>query len=279
MPVLEPSEDYEGDCAMPFSDGCWWDESRQRFRLWYMAGYGGSTALAESRDGYAWDKRGLVDPAPRDSSTVWPDGDGWLRASYRGQHALELQRSPDGLRWTRVGVTPPCDDRSTIFRFREHWYLSARIGSKHRAREYWRSEDLARWTRVPSDLEDVDIWDAALADTAAVALYNVDAAPFGDGLLGLAAIWAGDRPGRPKRNDLAVVTSRDGAHWTRGPRQWMTEDTAPYPAMNLQSCGGVCVRLTRERLGFYVSCRTGDPRAVQRCVTGLVTIDARQVCV
>lgn len=283
-PILEPDKLWEGNCTMPFSDGCWWDEDRQRFRLWYMAGYWGGTALAESRDGYEWTKLGLVDPEPRDSSTVWRLDDGsYVRATFfiRGQRELVLQTSPEGTVWTTVGRTPPCGDRSTIYRGRTGWILSARSDEgTTRTRSYYTAETIeAPWVPVESNLTRTSDADTEQIGRA-TQLYNFDAAPYGGGFLGLLSVWSGDRPGLSKMNDLYVATSRDGLNWTRGPNLWIARDEDPtsWRSGNVQSCGGVCVRLKPDLLGFYVSARSG-PGSNQHCVTGLVTIPTARVCV
>ncbi len=275
-PVLVPDQPYEGHVSMPYSDGCWWDEDRQRFRLWYMAGYNGGTALAESRDGYAWEKRGLVDPTPRDSSTVWQVEDGsYVRATYFLEpriNALTLQISFDGIHWVRVGQTPNCGDRSTIYRDGAAWILSARTDvDSHRDRQFYFAASLTGpWHPITFEQPDLEVGQQ---------LYNFDAVAMGSGLLGLSAVWTGDRPNVPKRNHLAVLTSEDGISWTAGPKQWipLSEDPLSWRMGNIQSCGGVCVALSKDRLGFYVSARSGT-LSDQRCVTGLVTIDRKEVC-
>lgn len=275
-PVLVPTEPWEGNTAMPFSDGVWWHADRQRYWLWYMAGYNGGTALAESRDGYVWTKLGLVDPTPRDSSTVWPDGDGWVRAvffmtAYRDGTGLTLQRSANGLTWRTVGHVA-AGDRSTVYRLRDgRWVLSQRVDiGPTRARQF-AVADVFEGPYVP--VGDVmlaqpdDDWDAWEGPH----LYNLDAAPLGAGYLGLMAVWGGARSdGLPKRNTLRALTSPDGLTWTRGPL-WVPETPE---AMNIQSCGGCCVTLPDGRLGFYVSARDRE-----RCVTRLLTVDRKAVCV
>lgn len=289
-PVLEPTEAWEGSCAMPFSDGCWWDEDRQRYRLWYMAGYGGGTALAESRDGYHWEKRGIVDERLRDSSTIWQLEDGsYVRATYfqdayATKAGLTLQRSPDGRRWTTTGMTPPLGDRSTIFRGTDgRWFLSARDSlTAARGRRIYVADEFEGPYAIAGPI--FEAWPADDPDALNTQpqLYNLDARAFSTGYLGLAAIWGGDRYTAPKRNNLAVFTSPDGISWDRGPRQWITEGApGSWREGNIQSCGGLFVELPDGKLGFYVSARSGPvgPVNKQRCVTGLVTIARNEVCV
>lgn len=261
---------------MPFSDGCWWDENSQRFRLWYMAGYRGGTALAESRDGYDFEKKGLIDPDARDSSTVWQLENGsYVRATHfldQRKHALTLQTSRDGLKFVTIGRSPECGDRSTIWKDGESWILSGRADAGGRIREYWQTDDLAGpWTRTSGPIE------ASHDEKSQV--YNVDAAPLGENMIALASMWTGDRAGLTKQNDLDVWTRKNGT-WRPGPTRWIarSDDPSSWRFGNIQSCGGICVALTPQKLGFYVSARTG-PINSQRCVTGLVTIDRSDVCV
>lgn len=288
-PVLEPTEAWEGSCAMPFSDGCWWDADRQCFCLWYMAGYNGGTALAQSSDGYHWRKLGIVDPTPRDSSTVWQLADGsYVRATffmtaYRSGQGLTLQRSPDGITWRTVGQIPDAGDRSTLFRAADgRWIASIRGGpTAARARKF-AVADRFEGPYLPIG----DVLEGELADdpdaTTTPQLYNLDARWLGDGYLGLGTIWGGTRgDAAPKRNNLGVFTSRDGYSWNRGPRQWITEGPkGSWREGNIQTCGGLCVELKPGTLGFYVSARSGavGPVNQQRCVTGLVTIERKDVC-
>lgn len=289
-PVLVPDRDYEGvhtttPCAMPFSDGCWWDADRQAFCLWYMAGYTGGTALAQSADGYTWRKIGLVDPAPRDSSTVWPDGSGYVRATWflEAPGALTLQRSDDGIAWRTVGRGPACGDRSTLFRAVDGaWILSARISGAAPAttgRAFWRSAAFAGpYTRVGGEFWAQPDDDPDAFGPVPPQLYNFDARAFGAGYIGLMSIWGGDRYTAPKRNTLRVCTSRDGLSWTRGPARWIDEQPG---AQNVQTCGGLFIALPDGKLGILVSTRSGPVGPVnrQRCVTRLLTIAPREVCV
>jgi hypothetical protein len=94
-PVLEPDQDWEltrdgAPYAAPFSDGIWYDEQNEIFRMWYLAGAGKVhrksnqtfyTCYAESEDGIHWSKAkqdviagtNIVELSNRDSSTVWLD--------------------------------------------------------------------------------------------------------------------------------------------------------------------------------------------------------------
>ena len=279
-PVLVPDRAYEGSCAMPFSDGCWWDDDRQCFCLWYMAGYNGGTALAQSTDGYVWRKLGLVDPTPRDSSTVWPDGGGYVRATFFMRDypdpALTLQRSPDGITWRTVGRVPG-GDRSTLYRLTDgRWVLSAReSATAERGRAFYVADVFEGPYRRAGEFYAEPSDDPQALIGVRPQAYNLDAAPLGAGYLGLLAVWGGARADAPKRNTLRALTSRDGVSWNRGPALWIDEQPG---AQNVQSCGGVYVMLKPDLLGIYVSTRSG-PVAAQRCVTRLLTVPVREVCV
>lgn len=93
-PVLAPDKEWEytferAPYAAPFSDGIWYDESEQKFKMWYLAGAGSMhkhrqsfyTCYAESKDGKHWEKvnmdivpgTNIVDTCDRDAATVWLD--------------------------------------------------------------------------------------------------------------------------------------------------------------------------------------------------------------
>jgi len=165
-PVLKPDRPWESEggrgnpCAMPFSDGVWYDPADRLFKMWYMGGYIYHTCLATSKDGINWDKPQLdVRPGTnivlpglnveynneqknvyRDSSTVWLDleeTNPWkrykmvVRTPVKRHGALEIFYSSDGIHWYPVGRTGLCGDRSTIFYnpFRKVWVYSLR--------DYW----------------------------------------------------------------------------------------------------------------------------------------------
>ena len=128
---------------MPFSDGVWFDPADGHFKMWYMAGYSGRTALALSDDGMTW-RRPALDVVPgtnivfdelRDSSTVWLDHlerNPQLRFKMmvyvQGGRRLRRFCSPDGVHWTAAGFGGPSGDRSTFFynAFRNVWVYSIR---------------------------------------------------------------------------------------------------------------------------------------------------------
>lgn len=158
--------------ASPFSDGIWYDEQAQKFKMWYLTGGGEFfdeaqsfvTAYAESDDGINWTKPELdivpgtnvVETSWRDSNTVWLDKletDPEKRFKLFNVQFFEQDRrwrfvvkySADGINWSE-GVAQSGDiwDRSTVFYnpFREVWVFSTRVGSPSgRARGYLENED------------------------------------------------------------------------------------------------------------------------------------------
>ena len=166
-PVLKADQEWErggnGPMAMPFSDGVWYDQTNQLFKMWYMAGYGRGTALATSTNGLDWQKpkfdvlpdTGIVQTNSRDSSTVWFDQATpnsaerykmWRSHSEDGRFGLSLHFSGDGIHWgPRVLRTGSTGDRTTVFfnPFRNVWVYSLRHGwGEPRARRYWEVKDL-----------------------------------------------------------------------------------------------------------------------------------------
>src|SRR5207248_1380909 len=126
-PILQPDQAWEklgpAPMAAPFSDGVWWDPQDRLFKLWYMAGYRHSTALAVSEDGIKWQKRdcgvvpgtNIVHTGDRDSANVWLDLDEpdpkrrfrLYRAhreeiNGRGEWWIEIHLSADGIHWSEA---------------------------------------------------------------------------------------------------------------------------------------------------------------------------------
>lgn len=184
-PILSPDKDWEkvgtkgAAFAAPFSDGVWYDETEQKFKMWYMAGggkysvnSGGITCYAESADGITWTKPSLsiesgtniVDKGlQRDASTVWLDKQE-TSASKRykmfqvaggpGKWKYIYKTSANGIQW-RDNKTPSqaVTDRSTVYKnpFRNVWAWSmrhnVRLNSSDpytvRARDYYENADPA----------------------------------------------------------------------------------------------------------------------------------------
>lgn len=311
-PVLAPERAWErrdphaaitnvapSPSAMAYSDGVFYDPADRLFKLWYMAGYQQQTALALSPDGIHWERptldvvpgTNIVSTRNRDSNTVWLDLDAsdpaerFTMAGYDlGLKALRLHVSRDGVHWREVGVTGPCGDRSTFFRnpFLERWVFSLRASDARgrRIRRYleatafrraaWRPDEAVVWTGA----DEADVRRADLDSMPE--LYNLDAVAYESVLLGLFAMFRGERPDREKPNDLCVAFSRDGFHWSRDNREpfiAVSERPGDWNFSNVQSAGGCCV-IVGDRLYFYVSGRRGVAGTALPgvCSTGLATL-------
>ena len=181
-PVLSPVEDWElkgthGGFAAPFSDGVWYDEKDQLFKMWYLAAGGtykideyGVTCYAVSKDGIVWEKPKLNVVSgtnivryntKRDASSMWLDKqetDANKRyklfevAGGAGKWKYNYLTSADGKQWQEQNApSGAIVDRSTVFKnpFRNVWAWSMRHnvrvnkGDKYtiRARDYMENAD------------------------------------------------------------------------------------------------------------------------------------------
>jgi hypothetical protein len=291
--------------AMVFSDGVVYD--RGRFRMWYLGGYGAGSCYADSRDGVHWSKPALdvipgtnivLDFSGRDSTVVWMDrleknpAHRYKLAMFNGQAeasgrmAMILRTSPDGVHWTEQGLTGFARDRSTVFYnpFRGVWVFSLREDLPNgvgRCRRYFEAPAFLpapKWNKgEPLEWLCADVLDLRHPTTnVAPELYNVDCVAYESVLLGLFAIFRGDRSNQQKINELCVGFSRDGFHFTRGDRRpfiGVSEDPTAWNHGNVQSAGGCCL-VVGDQLYFYASGRRGDPTDVKAssCSTGLFTL-------
>lgn len=186
-PVLAPDKSSENlgtqgsKTAAPFSDGLWYDEAEQKFKMWYMAGGGtysvkgaGVMCYAESADGITWTKPNLsVVPntnivdynSERDAATVWLDkqeSNSSLRYKMflvarddAGKWRYRYKTSSDGKLWREAASSQPIADRSTVYKnaFRDTWVFSMRHNVRVnadklvRARDYNENRDPAEGTR------------------------------------------------------------------------------------------------------------------------------------
>ncbi len=276
---------------MVFSDGVWYDPKDKLFKMWYMGGYGHSVCYAHSEDGLHWTKPDLdvtkgtniVHPFTRDSSIVWldqQDPDPKRRYKLFRSHSedkrfgLSVYFSEDGIHWAdRALRTGSAGDRTTAYYnpFRKVWVYSLRHGwGTPRRRRYWETTDLVKgkmWEQIgepPMWLES-DKLDPARKDlNITPQLYNLDCVAYESLMIGLFAIWRGDKnipPGRPKPNDLCVGFSRDGYHWHRPDRSAfisVSEKQGDWNWGNVQSAGGCCL-VVGDELYFYHSGRAGSP--------------------
>lgn len=178
-PVLEPDKEWENTVegapyASPFSDGIWYDEKSNKFKMWYLAGAGTLhkedkqtfyTGYAESMDGKHWEKpvldiynnTNIVDTCNRDAATIWLDK--LEKDPSKRYKMFNVERRPTDRRWQFIlkysadgihwgnGVAQSGDlyDRSSVFYnpFRGVWALSMRYGTKvsSRSRSYLENQD------------------------------------------------------------------------------------------------------------------------------------------
>lgn len=169
-PVLKVDREWELTVegypyASPFSDGIWYDNEDNKFKMWYLAGAGTinkekhslCTCYAESEDGINWIKplldvvpgTNIVDQTNRDSATIWLDRNEkdsgkrfkMFSVEYKAdyiQWQYVLKYSADGIHWSEgVAQSGAVSDRSTAFYnpFLEKWVLSMR----HHNSVSWRS--------------------------------------------------------------------------------------------------------------------------------------------
>ena len=205
-PVLQADRAWEkegrvgdgaGPCAMPFSDGVWYDPEDELFKMWYMGGYVYHTCYATSRDGLDWEKpaldvhpgtnivfhgastfawQGQSLPGGSYDTTVWLDlGERDPRRRYKMSRftpnkrsgKLSIFYSPDGIHWEPVGRCGHSGDRSTLFYnpFRKVWAYSLRDywepaieGTLRKFRRYWEGDDLISAIENWNERTDVDLW-------------------------------------------------------------------------------------------------------------------------
>ena len=242
-PIIKPDNPWEqyphpksAGCAMPFSDGVWYDPVDGLFKMWYMGGYLHSTCYATSEDGIHWDKpeldvvpgTNIVSTHRRDSSLVWLDLEE-TDPSRRYKMYLNddpngvlgsLYLSRDGIQWgdavAQSGPAP--SDRNTFFRnpFRGVWVYSMKCHVDQRRSRAYREHvgyevaianeeaeyalDLVPWTGADRlDLRHPDLGEQPQ-------LYNLDAVAYESIMLGLFTIWRG----QPETRFLRLRVTREG---------------------------------------------------------------------
>lgn len=187
-PILKPDKSWEmignkgSGFAAPFSDGIWYDEKDDKFKMWYMAGGGeynvdgnfGVTCYAESYDGIHFikpkldviDGTNIVDYGFfRDSNTVWIDKEEkdenkrykmFLVQKIDKKWYYVYKVSKDGIHWNFVEKSDRISDRSTVFKnpFRDVWAFSIRHNVRNqinreliRARDYMENSDVLEGVR------------------------------------------------------------------------------------------------------------------------------------
>jgi hypothetical protein len=235
-PVLKPEKPWErgtsgnrrGPCAMPFSDGVWYDPADKLCKMWYRADYEKRhLCFATSPDGIQWTKPALdvvagtniVFRGAGGACVVWLDleeknparrfkfirtGDGadLIRPDQPWQGSrcsMYVHFSPDGIHWgPEVVRSGPTGDRNSAFwnPYRKRWVYSIRDYSPPfpgRCRRYWESPDLV--AGLPWKYAEPGYWIGADdADKrpgfkkAQPELYNLDAIAYESVLLGFFCI-------------------------------------------------------------------------------------------
>ncbi len=176
-PILYPLTEQEmqqdaGHCPMaaPFSDGVFYDDIDNKFKMWYMSGWFDGTSLAVSDDGIHWERPEL-DVVPgsnlvidvdktfgsekrRDGASVWIDHDAkspnerykmywWGRDGEVGDELKGgqgyLLTSADGVHWSLRGKTGESNDNGTLFYnpFRQKWIFNFRVKAHRRPTPPW----------------------------------------------------------------------------------------------------------------------------------------------
>ena len=287
-PVLKPETPLElhgGICpaAAPFSDGVFYDSKDGVFKMWYMAGWFQSAALATSKDGISWERpdfgvvpgtnQVVVSPEgyQRDGVSVWLDHDtanpqerfkmfhysrlGETGGPPKGIGGF-LLTSPDGVHWTWRGQTGSTRDNTTMFYnpFRKVWVFSHRTRSDNkelwRTRGYWENKDflagLKEWAGYkPTFWLGPDKLD--LPNPAIgdeTQIYKVDAVGYESLMLGLVQVHYGPHNGVAAKRGVPKLTELQLA-FSRDGFHWDRSARAPF-------IGGTMQRGSWER-GYVTS--------------------------
>ncbi len=249
-PVLPATQN--GERAIPFSDGVWYDPADHLYKMWYWS----NTAwlsYAYSHDGKNWIKPSIPDAAFRDSNVVINFGGGrdsgtvWMDLEdpnparkfkgffYGGGERLRVFFSPDGIHWVeQANPIPSLSDRTTLFwnPFRKVWVTSARFPAylpetdarpyrQARSRYYMESKDLLNWG--PANPKTSAFWlstddnDPPYPNTDTLPqLYNLDAIAYESIFVGLFSLYYPEPS--PLLVELNAGFSRDGYQWVRPTR-------------------------------------------------------------
>lgn len=281
-PILTPDKDWEktgtqgAAFAAPFSDGVWYDESEQKFKMWYMAGGGsyatsgaGVTCYAESTDGIVWTKpilsvvsgTNIVDSkSERDASVVWLDKQEtnaskrykmFLVAREAGKWRYHYKTSTDGKVWRSATKSEPIADRSTVYKnpFRNVWVYSMRHNVRVnasklvRARDYNENADPEAGTKKAEALLSA-FWFGPWANEQRhsvysdidPAIYNQDATPYESIMLGFFSVWQGPE-NDVCASDNVIKRNQVMVGYSRDGYSWFREDMNPFHAVNADSPG------------------------------------------
>ncbi|MDO4757558.1 MAG: hypothetical protein Q4A54_14520, partial [Parabacteroides sp.] len=193
-PVLKADKEWDlnvnGDpYAAPFSGGVWYDESAEKFKMWYSAGghkkYGLITCYAESKDGKIWNKPSLdvvpgtniVDTTEHDCMSVIYDKFELIpERKYKmfvvefnnpSTVSMKLKYSSDGIHWSAPkALSGSLYDRCAAYYdpFRKQYVLSLKTinGEKYRrSRSYLAHKDpemlVSLAHKVPDNISDKNI--------------------------------------------------------------------------------------------------------------------------
>lgn len=276
-PVLTADKDWEkigtagAAFTAPFSDGVWYDEKDEKFKMWYMAGGGsyaindtGITCYAESTDGITWAKPSLqIVPgtniidynSERDASVVWLDKQEsnaskrykmFLVARVDGKWKYHYKTSADGKLWRHSSISKSIADRSTVYKnpFRNNWVYSIRHNVRVndiklvRARDYNENTDPEIGTQKAEALLSsfwFGPWPNELRHPrfpdVDPAIYNHDATPYESIMLGFFNVWQGPE------NDVAAATGEIKRNqimvgYSRDGYSWFRENMNPFMSVN-----------------------------------------------
>ena len=205
-----------------------------------------------------------------------------------------LATSPDGINWNKFNITPVVEDRSTAFYnpFRNKWVYSIRWwyreldgkdGKKDigRSRNYaesdnfldnYKKEDQVMWyTADKLELEDENL-------KIKPQIYNIDAVAYESLMVGIAISFKGPdnitclSQSRPKTNDLCLMFSRDGFHWsrlTREPFIKASRDENLWDNGYLMSVGGLFAVDDDEIRVYYTGTQGDSKKPYDPWLTGM----------
>ncbi len=242
FPWMDEEKDEQALCYLG-NGGIFFDAKKNRYNMFYTAGWRGGLAVAESTDMLNWtrsdiDGKGNIllaagaNAAGFDNS-IWLDNASSLddeRIKYmvcRNGLAHTLSTSSDGRSWSQGVPTGPAGDYCSFFYnpFRNVWaYSIKQDGPRGRCRWYSESPDFltgADWaSRIYwTSADRYDLPDPAIG--AQPQLYHLNACAYESIMIGMFMLHLGPendvcvREKRPKTTLLSLGFSRDGFHWHR----------------------------------------------------------------
>lgn len=278
-PVFSPTTAWEmmnnkgGGFAAPFSDGVWFDETENKFKMWYLGGgalHGDGnfvTCYAESTDGINWNRPSLrlVDGTNivhkgknRDSNTIWIDKtETNLSKRFKmfnvyggaGNWKYHYFTSPDGKMWREEKESGALADRSTVFHnpFRGVWVYSMRHNVRVdtdnliRARDYYENADPLKGTEnAKADLQ--RFWFGPWPNepkhdkytNVQPAIYNFDAIAYESIMLGQFSVWSGPENDVCSKDNV-IKRNQILLGFSRDGWSWYREDFLPFCPVNQNS--------------------------------------------